>query len=290
MNVWPIVISAARVLFLIAFSPYELVGDEAQYWDWSRHLDWSYYTKGPGVAWTIALSTWILGDAEWAIRMPAVLSGALSMLVLARLAMDMCAGMAKAGLNHPDFDILSLMAERLTSGDQEIRETAALAMGISQMPAAVDRYLIHLVEDREIGRRLVDRGEVDYRTRSFAAYGLGLVSWATEDVDLKTRAFEALKGILEDDSIVSRDVRVAAINGLGLIAPDPKSTDPKEQKLLTDCLDALESYYMKPPSRTRTGPTGKRPWPSTRWKARPRAPEPSASPASAPATPTCQGR
>lgn len=154
--------------------------------------------------------------------------------------------MAKAGLNHPDFDILSLMAERLTSGDQEIRETAALAMGISQMPAAVDQYLIHLVEDREIGRRLVDRGEVDYRTRSFAAYGLGLVSWATEDVDLKSRAFAALKGILEDDSIVSRDVRVAAINGLGLIAPDPRSTDAKEQKLLVDCLDALESYYMKP--------------------------------------------
>jgi HEAT repeat protein len=154
--------------------------------------------------------------------------------------------MAKAGLNHPDFDILPLMAERLTSGDQEIRETAALAMGISQMPEAVDEYLIHLVEDGETGRRLMDRGEVDYRTRSFAAYGLGLVSWATEDVDLKSRALAALQGILEDDSIVSRDVRVAAINGLGLIAPDPSSTDPKEQKLLADCLDALETYYLKP--------------------------------------------
>ena len=62
--------------------------------------------------------------------------------------------MAKSGLNHPEFDILPLMAERLTSGDQEIRETAALAMGISQMPEAVDQYLLHLVEDGAAGRKL----------------------------------------------------------------------------------------------------------------------------------------
>ena len=33
--------------------PLDLAPDEAHYWDWSRHLDWSYYSKGPLVAWLI---------------------------------------------------------------------------------------------------------------------------------------------------------------------------------------------------------------------------------------------
>jgi len=55
-------------------SPYELVADEAQYWEWSRHLEWSYHSKGPGIAWLVALATRTLGNAEWAIRVPAALS------------------------------------------------------------------------------------------------------------------------------------------------------------------------------------------------------------------------
>jgi HEAT repeat protein len=154
--------------------------------------------------------------------------------------------MAKSGKNHPDFEILPLMAKRLTSGDQETRETAALAMGISQLPEAVDRYLLELAADGETGRKLVDRREVDYRTRSFATYGLGLVAWATADVDLKLRVFEALKSILTDERLVSRDVRVAAINAMGLIVTDSASTDVKGRKLLEDCLETLEAYFMQP--------------------------------------------
>jgi HEAT repeat protein len=153
--------------------------------------------------------------------------------------------MAKIGRDHPDFDILEIMAARLNSGDQEIRETAALSMGISQMIGGVDRYLIDLVADSPTGRKLVGRGEVDYRTRSFAAYGLGLVAWATSDADLKLRCFSVLKSVLEDDSIISRDVRVAAINGLSLLASDGGSGG-KEGELFRNCLTALETYYLKP--------------------------------------------
>lgn len=39
-----------RVAYLAWLCPFGLVEDEAQYWDWSRHLALSYYTKGPGVA------------------------------------------------------------------------------------------------------------------------------------------------------------------------------------------------------------------------------------------------
>jgi 4-amino-4-deoxy-L-arabinose transferase-like glycosyltransferase len=87
---------AARVIFLRFFCRFELVGDEAQYWDWARHVDWSYYTKGPGIAWTIWLSTRLFGDDEWAVRLPAAIAAAVSMLAMAGLASDVSKGSARA--------------------------------------------------------------------------------------------------------------------------------------------------------------------------------------------------
>lgn len=81
-------ITAARIAYLVWVCPYELAADEAQYWDWSRRLDLSYYSKGPGVAAIIAASTRLFGDAEWAVRLPAAVSAAVTMLALAALAAD----------------------------------------------------------------------------------------------------------------------------------------------------------------------------------------------------------
>ncbi|MEO1718576.1 MAG: hypothetical protein AAFR76_15900, partial [Planctomycetota bacterium] len=53
---------------LLFLSPYALVEDEAHYWEWALRLDWSYYSKGPGVAWSIWLATSLLGNAEGVIR------------------------------------------------------------------------------------------------------------------------------------------------------------------------------------------------------------------------------
>ena len=55
-------------IFYVENSPLNLAPDEAQYWDWSRHLDWSYYSKPPMVAWLIALSTHYLGNVEVGVR------------------------------------------------------------------------------------------------------------------------------------------------------------------------------------------------------------------------------
>lgn len=60
-------------LLFIASSPWQLAPDEAHYWEWSRRLDWNYYSKGPAVAALIALSTGLLGDTAFAVRLPAVL-------------------------------------------------------------------------------------------------------------------------------------------------------------------------------------------------------------------------
>ena len=67
MLVFLVGLSLIRVA-LILYGPVDLSGDEAQYWDWSRHLDWSYYSKGPGVAVAIRLGTALLGNTVLGVR------------------------------------------------------------------------------------------------------------------------------------------------------------------------------------------------------------------------------
>jgi 4-amino-4-deoxy-L-arabinose transferase-like glycosyltransferase len=81
-------VTLARIGYQVFLSPYELVADEAQYWDWSRRLSASYYSKGPGIAWLIRASTSLFGTSEWAVRLPATLAFGVTMVVAARLAMD----------------------------------------------------------------------------------------------------------------------------------------------------------------------------------------------------------
>ena len=53
----------------------DLIGDEAYYWDWSRQLDWCYYSKPPMVAWLIRLFTELGGNTAAIVRLPAVVLG-----------------------------------------------------------------------------------------------------------------------------------------------------------------------------------------------------------------------
>lgn len=91
---WVVVAACAlltllRVLYLAFACPYTLIEDEAQYWVWSTRLDWSYSTKGPGVAAVIWLSTQILQThQEWAVRVPAAVAMGLAPLGTALLAFD----------------------------------------------------------------------------------------------------------------------------------------------------------------------------------------------------------
>lgn len=66
-----------RLWYVLAGCPFDLAPDEAHYWDWSRHPDWSYYSKGPLVAWLIRASCAVCGDTPLGVRLPAVLCGAL---------------------------------------------------------------------------------------------------------------------------------------------------------------------------------------------------------------------
>lgn len=72
-------------IYYITNGPLDLSPDEAHYWEWSRRLDISYYSKGPMIAYLIYLSTAIFGDTVFAIRIMAVIFSSLSSIILYQL-------------------------------------------------------------------------------------------------------------------------------------------------------------------------------------------------------------
>lgn len=80
-----------KVLFLGWYITQGYIGlgpDEAQYWTWSRQLDWGYYSKPPGIALQIALGTRLLGDTELGVRFGSLLFGAIIPFVIYRIALS----------------------------------------------------------------------------------------------------------------------------------------------------------------------------------------------------------
>ncbi|MCX7913821.1 MAG: glycosyltransferase family 39 protein [Thermodesulfovibrionales bacterium] len=74
-------ISLFRIYYILN-GPLQLSPDEAHYWEWSRRLDLSYYSKGPLIAYLIHIGTSIFGDNVLGVRIMAVLFSALCSLFL----------------------------------------------------------------------------------------------------------------------------------------------------------------------------------------------------------------
>ena len=53
----------------ISLTDFNLHGDEAQYWLWSKKLDFGYYSKPPLLAWFIYIVCFIFGDSFFVIKM-----------------------------------------------------------------------------------------------------------------------------------------------------------------------------------------------------------------------------
>jgi hypothetical protein len=68
---------------------FELAGDEAYFWLWSRQLAWGYFSKGPGIAILIRLGTALCGDTEVGVRLAAILSSAGASLGIYALGREM---------------------------------------------------------------------------------------------------------------------------------------------------------------------------------------------------------
>jgi len=86
--VFLLAISVFRIYY-IQQGPLDLSPDEAHYWEWSRRLDWSYYSKGPMIAYLIYIGTAILGDNVFGIRVMAVIFSALSSVFIYALGKNM---------------------------------------------------------------------------------------------------------------------------------------------------------------------------------------------------------
>jgi 4-amino-4-deoxy-L-arabinose transferase-like glycosyltransferase len=112
-------LTAVRLTALFA-TPLDLYPDEAQYWLWSRTLDWGYFSKPPMVAWIIWATTAIGGDSEAWIRLASPLLHAgttLCVYGIGRRLYGASAGFAAAALYilMPAVQLSSLVAATDTS-------------------------------------------------------------------------------------------------------------------------------------------------------------------------------
>lgn len=149
--------------------------------------------------------------------------------------------LGKIGRDGKGVDLVQVLAARINRDDQEVRESAVLALGIASMPKALP-LLTSLVRDESQGRRLAQRDEVGDRTRAFAAYGLGLLARASDDVAVKQRVHDTLWAVLRDKEIDDRDLRAALVNGLGILCADPDRSAHKRLAWLT--VEELLAWYQ----------------------------------------------
>jgi membrane-associated phospholipid phosphatase len=99
------IVFAARLGYL-ASGQIQLSEDEAYQWTWSKHMDWSYYSKPPLIALTQFAGTHIWGDTAFGVRFfSPIISAVLALMLLRFLAREAGAkigfGVVLASLSAP---------------------------------------------------------------------------------------------------------------------------------------------------------------------------------------------
>jgi 4-amino-4-deoxy-L-arabinose transferase-like glycosyltransferase len=74
------------MLGIVLYAGIDLGPEEAQYWEWSRNLDWGYYSKPPGIAWEIWSGCRVFGNTELGVRIGAIVFAFLTSLAVYWLA------------------------------------------------------------------------------------------------------------------------------------------------------------------------------------------------------------
>lgn len=124
-------------------------------------------------------------------------------------------------------EFVDVMTRFLKSGEQQISETAALALGILADERAVPT-LASLMRSDDEGQRLVGKS-VPPRTRAFAAYGLGLAGNKSPKNEMRQTIVEHLLDTLDGERDAQPDIKVGAISALGLIPLDWASSAAVEE-------------------------------------------------------------
>ncbi len=147
---WIIVALIVCVRGVVAFT-LPLTGDEAYYWEWSRHLAWGYVDHPPLVAWTIAAFS-LFGHAPGFVRLGFVLCGLAASLAIAACAIEI-------------------------TGDRRAGAVAALALALTPLASLAfgsaspdGPYLMFWTLSLWTGVRAFKRG----RTADWIAFGVAM--------------------------------------------------------------------------------------------------------------------
>lgn len=152
------------------------------------------------------------------------------------VATSVLIAVAKVGL-RPE-QARQIFVQHLSAPVQEVGETAALAYGILGDELSIP-LLEGLLNDSKEAQRLVGRSEVPFRSRTFAAYSLGLIGRSSTDERIKMEVATVLLQTLQSDKSAAKDIRVACVISLGVLQlHDPTEIVSKLRALLNQDRDS----------------------------------------------------
>ncbi|MDV6343553.1 glycosyltransferase family 39 protein [Nitrosomonas sp. Is37] len=152
------------LLRLVYLGLAQLIPDEAYYWQYSQHMDLSFFDHPPMVAWLIWLGTAIAGQNEFGVRIGAFICGLITMGYLyafARNLYDKSTGMraimlfsvlpfgfASGLIMTPDAPLIASWAATLYYMERALiadRKIAWLGMGIAFGLGLLSKYTVGLL-------------------------------------------------------------------------------------------------------------------------------------------------
>jgi 4-amino-4-deoxy-L-arabinose transferase-like glycosyltransferase len=95
-----LVLLGTTLLHIVLAVSTPVSGDEAYYWDCSRHLDWAYFDQPPLVIWAMIPFRAVLGETALAVRAPAILGSLVIALALLGVVRRLGGGFREAGLAY----------------------------------------------------------------------------------------------------------------------------------------------------------------------------------------------
>ncbi len=150
--------------------------------------------------------------------------------------------LGKVGIDGVGIQLEKVISERISRDDQEVRESAVLALGIIGSRETFP-ILADILIDGKAARKLAEREKVRKRTRAYAAYGLGLLARRVGDPALSQQVHDLLWQTLQDKTIKDRDLRTAIVNGLGVMRSDTMRSSDK--RLAWQAVEELLDWFSQ---------------------------------------------
>ena len=151
--------------------------------------------------------------------------------------------LAKIGPERSGFALTELLTPFLARGDQELRETAALSLGVSgSLDQETQHILASLIDDDVDGRNYSGMTAVNERTRAFAAYAAGLLLYRSREAAASMRLIRPLQAVVHNADQHERNLVVAAIEAVALF---PSQWQSKAAITLRTAISAELGHYYE---------------------------------------------